>query len=376
MAAGRHAAATILAAFPDEGCFLRIHHPQHVSMMRYPMKEIAVQDAVGMMLAHDVTRIVPGKSKGPAFKKGHIVREDDLPVLLDIGKEHLYVLEIPPGKVHEDDAASRIATAAAGPGLGFSLVCEGKINFIAEYTGLLKINVSALNHLNSLGDISFATIHGNHRVEKGRPVAGVRIVPLMTDEEKVLAAEQICALYKPLITVKPFRTYNVGLITTGSEIYKGRIKDAFGPVVKRKFSELGSTVVDQLFVSDEIDMTVEAIRQFMKRGVDLIAVTGGMSVDPDDRTPAAIKASGAKVVSYGAPTFPGAMFLLAYLNNVPVIGLPGCVMYHKTSIFDLIVPRILAGDEVNAADIAKLGYGGFCLDCAECVYPACGFGKI
>lgn len=340
------------------------------------MKTIAVQDAVGTVLAHDVTRIVPGQGKGPAFRKGHIVREEDLPVLLDIGKEHLYVLELKPGMVHEDDAAQRIAAAAAGPGLKLTDPSEGRINLVAEYTGLLKIDVDGLNALNAVDDVVFATIHGNHRVEAGQAVGGTRIIPLITNEAIVHQAEKIAAQNHPLISIKPFRAFKIGLITTGSEIYNGRIKDTFGPVVKRKFKELGSAVVTQILVSDEIDMTLAAIDQCRALGVDMIALTGGMSVDPDDQTPASIRTAGARVVSYGAPTFPGAMFMLAYLDDIPIIGLPGCVMYHKSSIFELIIPRLLAGDEVRKEDIAKLGYGGFCVGCSECRYPVCGFGKV
>jgi len=339
------------------------------------MKTIAVQDAVGMVLAHDVTCIVPGKTKGPAFRKGHIVREVDLPVLLNIGKERLYVLEIKPGMVHEDEAAQRIAAAAAGPGLKLSAPCEGRINLVAEYTGLLKIDVTALNELNALGDVVFATIHGNHRVEMKQAVGGTRIIPLITDEVKVRQAEQICIRHHPLISIKPFRRYSVGLITTGSEVYKGRIEDTFGPVVKRKFEELGSRVIRQISVSDDIDMTLAAIHECRQMGVELIALTGGMSVDPDDQTPASIRASGASVVSYGAPTFPGAMFMLAYLDGIPIVGLPGCVMYHKSSIFELIVPRLLAGEKISQRDISEMGHGGFCAGCSECRYPLCGFGK-
>jgi molybdenum cofactor synthesis domain-containing protein len=340
------------------------------------MKTIAVQDAVGTVLAHDVTRIVPGQSKGPAFRKGHIVRAEDLPVLLDIGKEHLYVLELKAGMVHENDAARRIAAAAAGPGLKLTDPSEGRINLVAEYTGLLKINVDGLNKLNAVDDVVFATIHGNHRIEAGQAVGGTRIIPLITNETIVRQAEKIAAQSDPLISIKPFQDFKVGLITTGSEIYNGRIKDTFGPVVKRKFKELGSEVISQILVSDEIDMTLAAIAQCREMGVDMIALTGGMSVDPDDQTPAAIRAAGARVISYGAPTFPGAMFMLAYLDDMPIVGLPGCVMYHKSSIFELIVPRILAGDEIMASDIAKLGYGGYCAGCPECRYPACGFGKV
>ncbi|QTA79941.1 Putative molybdopterin binding domain-containing protein [Desulfonema limicola] len=336
---------------------------------------ISVHDAVGTVLCHDITRIVPGEYKGPAYKKGHIITEDDIPILLNLGKEHLYVLELMSDYVHEDDAAERIALAAAGPGLKLTEHSEGRVDMIAEFTGLLKINIKALTRLNSLGEIIFGTLHSGHLVSSGRAVAGTRIIPLVIEDEKIRAAEALCRDHFPLIQVKPFRSCRVGMVTTGSEIYHGRIEDKFGPVVKKKFQELGSRVIRQIMVSDDRSMTVDAICTLISEGAEMIVVTGGMSVDPDDQTPAGIRAAGGDVVIYGAPTFPGAMFMLAYIGDVPVMGLPGCVMYSRTTIFDLVVPRILAGESVTREDIARLGHGGFCAGCAECRYPICGFGK-
>lgn len=336
---------------------------------------ISVHEAVGRVLCHDITQIVPGKYKGRAFKKGHIITEDDIPLFLDLGKEHVYVLDLLPESVHEDDAARRIAKAAAGPGLKLSEPSEGRVDMIAEITGLLKINVKALTRLNSIGEIVCATLHSDHRVTAGRPVAGTRVIPLVIEEEKIIAAEALCGDNFPLIQVKPFRSCRVGVVTTGSEIYHGRIQDKFGPVVKEKFRELGSRVIRQTLVSDDRTMTVEAIRSLIAEGAEMVVVTGGMSVDPDDQTPASIRAAGGDVVIYGAPIFPGAMFMLAYIGDVPVIGLPGCVMYFKATVFELVIPRILAGEIVTREEIARLGHGGFCAGCPECRYPLCGFGK-
>ncbi len=339
------------------------------------MKAIPVTDAVGMVLGHDVTRIIPGREKGPAFRKGHIIREQDIPAFLDIGKAHVYVLDLGPGTLHENAAALRIARAAAGEGLRRTEVKEGRINLVAERRGLLKIDVPALTRLNALGQVVFATLHTDHQVRPDDTVAGTRIIPLVIDEAEIIAAEAVCREAFPLIRIKPFKTCRVGMVVTGSEVYHGRIKDAFGPVVRKKFEDLGSSVFKHILVSDDINMTVEAVTGLIDEGADMVAVTGGMSVDPDDRTPAAIRKAGGKVVTYGAPVFPGAMFMLAYIGIVPVIGLPGCVMYHRASIFDLIVPRILADDPVTREDIAALGHGGFCAGCADCRYPVCGFGK-
>ncbi len=339
------------------------------------MKTIAVEHSVGTVLCHDITRIVPGGEKGPAFRRGHVVREEDIPALLDIGKANLYVFDPADGYVHEDTAAIRLSRAAAGQGIVFSEPKEGKVTLIAAHDGLLSIDVDGLAGLNWIEDVSFGTIHGNQRVRKGRVLGGTRVIPLVVPEELLVEAEKVCGEHRPIIEVKPLRPARVGVVTTGSEVFNGRIKDGFGPLLRAKFDDLGSEVVDQTFVSDQVDMTVEAILRLVREGADFIAVTGGMSVDPDDQTPAAIRKTGARVVSYGAPTYPGAMFMLAYLGDTPILGLPGCVMYYRASIFDLIVPRILAGEKIERRDIVALGHGGFCENCESCRYPACGFGK-
>ena len=342
-----------------------------------PMKTIPVQQAVGSILCHDITQIVPGECKGPVFRKGHVVREEDIETLLKVGKEHLYVFEQRPGLVHENDAAERIVAALAGRNLEKTAPKEGRIDLKAACDGLLRVDVPTLTAVNSLGEITFVTLHGLQFVKKGRSVAGTRVVPLVIEDEKLRRMEEL--VREPIIEVLPLKAAKVGVVTTGSEVYSGRIQDGFGPVLRRKFAELGSSVLDQTLTNDEEAMTAGAIRAFLDRGADMVVVTGGMSVDPDDRTPAAIRATGAEIVCYGAPMYPGAMFLLAWARGaagrVPVLGLPGCVMYHRASIFDVVVPRLLAGIEVTAADIAALGHGGFCSGCPDCRYPVCHFGK-
>lgn len=339
------------------------------------MRQVAVEDAVGMVLCHDITRIVPGEFKGPAFRKGQRIEAKDIPLLKDLGKEHLYVFELKEGWIHEDDAARRIAQAAAGPGITLTEPVEGRVNLVASEPGLLKVDAAALMNINMVDEVVFSTLHTNQQVGAGRPVAGTRIIPLVTREENVTAVEEICKNAPPVVSVRPFRPLSMGIVTTGSEVYSGRIEDRFGPVLKKKFAELGSNVIGQVLVSDEVEKTVAAIHGFLNQGAGFVAVTGGMSVDPDDQTPASIRAAGGEVVTYGAPTFPGAMFMLAYIGKVPVVGLPGCVMYHRASIFDLVVPRILAGETLTRADIVAMGHGGFCSGCEDCRYPICAFGK-
>jgi len=339
------------------------------------MKTIPVEEAIGMVLGHDVTRIAPGESKGPAFRKGHVVREEDIPVFLDIGKRHLYVLELDEGTVHENEAALRITQGASGRGITLTEPKEGRVNLMADYQGLLKVNPEALSRINSIEAIAFASLKTDGIIFPGQAVAGARIIPLVCEEEKIRQVERICRNHAPVIQVKPFIPKKVGIVTTGSEVYSGRIQDKFGPVLRDKFGSLSCPVMGQTLVSDDIEMTVGAIRDYLHQGAELIAVTGGMSVDPDDQTPAAIRAAGGQVVTYGAPVFPGAMFMLAFIGDVPVVGLPGCVMYFRASIFELAVHRILAGETVTKADIVEMGHGGFCSGCLECRYPICGFGK-
>jgi molybdenum cofactor synthesis domain-containing protein len=284
---------------------------------------ISVDQAVGRILYHDITRIAPGEFKGRAFKKGHHISHDDVPKLKELGKDRIYVLNLSDGFVHENDAAERIARAIAGPNVGFSEPNQGKIELTATQMGLLKVNVDLLQQLNSISDVTIATLHTDQQVVKGKAVAGTRIIPLFTAAENILRLEDICRSFPPLVTIKPFRARRVGVITTGNEIFYGRIQDRFGPVIEAKFKELGSTVFRQVFVPDQVPAIVDAIHGLLQEKAEMIVLTGGMSVDPDDLTPAGIRASGAKVISYGAPTYPGAMFMLAELNGIPLVGFDG-----------------------------------------------------
>jgi hypothetical protein len=338
------------------------------------LKAVPVQEAIGKILLHDITQIVPDVFKGSSFKKGHIISEEDVEKLLNLGKEHIYVACLD-GELHENDAATRIANAALGKNITLSKPNEGKVGFTSEIDGLLKINLQGLTELNSVQDVIFSTLHTNQTVSKGKELAGTRVIPLSVDENLIIEAEKICKKYSPIIDIKPFIKTDIGMVITGSEVFSGRIKDGFGPVVQKKFEELGSNIMEKKIVSDELEMTVSAIKGLIKDKAGMIAVTGGMSVDPDDLTPAAIRAAGGEIVSYGAPVLPGAMFMLAYIDNIPVIGLPGCVMYYRASIFDLVVPRLLAGEKVTKSDIIKMGHGGFCSSCKTCRFPSCSFGK-
>lgn len=338
------------------------------------MNMIAVEKSVGMVLAHDMTEIIPGKSKGAAFKKGHIIKKEDIPRLLNMGKEHIFVMEYKDGEIHENEAALRMARAAAGQGIMLSEPSEGKVNLLANRTGLLKVNTEALFGINSIEEIILATLHTDRLVDENAIVASAKIIPLKIDEKKLTAMETIGTENSPVIQIVPLHKLKAGVVTTGNEIYYKRIPDQFGPVLTEKFRELGSEVMEQIFSKDDPKMIAASIKTLIKAGADIILVTGGMSVDPDDVTPTGVKMAGAQILSYGAPTMPGAMFLLSYINDIPVLGLPGCVMYNKRTIFDLVVPRLAAGERVERKDLIRYAHGGLCSNCKACQYPNCGFG--
>ena len=339
------------------------------------MKIVKVTDAVGQILCHDITRIIVGEEKGPVFRKGHIIREEDIPVLLSVGKENVYVWEHNENMLHENEAAEILREICQGPGMHPTDVKEGKIELVADMDGLLKIRRDSLAAVNALGEMMIASRHGDFPVHKGDKLAGTRIIPLVIEKEKMEKARE-AAGEEPIFSVLPFKIKKAGVITTGSEVYHGRIKDTFTPVIERKLAEYNVEIIDYIICDDNHEMITRAILSQIDKGAEMILCTGGMSVDPDDRTPLAIRNTGARVISYGAPVLPGAMFLLAYYEEtIPIAGLPGCVMYAGRTIFDLILPRLLAGDMVNARDLADLGEGGLCLNCSVCTFPNCGFGK-
>lgn len=339
------------------------------------MKEIKTTEAVGQVLCHDVTQIIKGVTKDAVFRKGHVIREEDIPVLLSVGKDHVYIWEKDENMLHENEAADILYQLCKNEHMRPSEVKEGKIEVIAECDGLLKVEKELLNSLNALGEMMIASRHGNFPVKAGNKIAGTRIIPLVIEKEKMEKAKEVCG-GKPIFELKPFQHKKVGIVTTGNEVYHGRIKDTFTPVIEEKLSEYDTEIIGHEISDDDHERITGCIKKLLGMGADMIVCTGGMSVDPDDRTPLAIKNTGAEIVTYGAPVLPGAMFLLAYYNgNIPIMGLPGCVMYSKRTIFDLVLPRIMAGEKLCAEDITVLGEGGLCLSCPVCTFPNCGFGK-
>ena len=339
-------------------------------------KTIPIEDAVGTVLAHDITEIRKGEFKGAAFRKGHVVKTEDICRFLRIGKRHLYVFEIEDGFLHEDEAAVRMAAAICGDG-----VCvageprEGKLNLVAAQDGLLKVQVEALAAFNLLGEVMCATRHTNTVVRKGDVVAGTRAIPLVLSESVVDTASRIAGDSGGLLRVLPIRSATVGLVITGSEVFSGLIEDRFEAVLREKVERIGSCVVGVAFAPDDPAVIGEAILRMRAAGADFILTTGGMSVDPDDVTREGIHRAGGSAECYGAPVLPGAMFMTAEIDGVMVLGIPACGLYHETTIFDLILPRMLAGERIERAEIARMGHGGLCRNCSPCRFPSCSFGK-
>jgi len=334
-----------------------------------------IEDAIGMVLGHDVTQIIPGEYKGPRFKRGHKIRKEDIPEFLKIGKEHVFVMELKPGIIHEDDAALRLGKAFSGKNIKITGPSEGKVTFYSKIKGVLQINLSLLHRINLSGNIILSTLHRYIPCTPGMAVGATRIISLTAPERQIEKVENWCEKYGPIIGILPYRVLNIGVVVTGNEFFHGRTEDRFDDRVGKKISNLGSHVVKKKVVADEIHRIAQALIELQNENVDLILVTGGLSVDPDDVTRAGVKKAGTRVIFYGTPILPGAMFLYGMLGKKPVLGLPACVFHHNATLFDLVFPRILAGETLKRREISLLGHGGYCRNCDPCHYPICPFGK-
>jgi Probable molybdopterin binding domain len=340
------------------------------------LKKIKLENAVGTKLAHDITEIRPGEFKGPAFHKGHTVCNEDLCHLQKLGKNNLYVIDLEEDEIHENQAASILAGALAGDGISWENdPHEGKINLLAATDGLFKVDTTALAAFNMVDEVMCATLHNHTLVKKGEKVAATRAIPLVMKRVSVERAAAIARQNGAVLAVKPLRKATVGLVVTGNEVFHGLIEDRFAPILSEKVTALGSKVDGITFAPDDAELISQAIGNHLERGCDLIMLSGGMSVDPDDVTRKGIQMAGATEMNYGSAVLPGAMFLAAYIEDIPLLGVPACGMYHRITVLDLVLPRILAGETIGKADLAFLGHGGLCKDCEECTYPHCPFGK-
>ena len=340
------------------------------------MKKIKVEDAIGQALCHDITGVFPDGSKGAMFRRGYVIARDDVPRLMDIGKNHVFVWEPEANEVHEDDAALAAADVVCGDGIDFDRnVSEGKVQVYSTRRGLFRLNRGALRKINSIGDYTIACLPDLTDVSDGGKLAGIRIVPLVTKSENVDAVVRIANENKPVFTVLPYKPLKCGLIITGSEVYYGRIQDKFEPIMRKKLSRFDAIFLGAEKCPDDLDIILGAIKDFRAKGAELILLTGGMSVDPDDLTPTAIRSCGARVVTRGLPMQPGNMLTIAYLDGTVLIGVPGASMHASATSLDVFLPRVFAGIEITPDDIPGLGEGGFCAGCPTCLFPLCYFGR-
>ena len=340
------------------------------------MTKIKVEEAVGTRLAHDITEIRPGEFKGPSFRRGHRVREQDVCRLMRLGKRHLYILDLQADQVHEDDAVMEIAAALAGPGVTFAgRPKEGKLQLTAAYTGLLKINARALVEFNLMPDVMCAALHDNVPVSQGQIVAGTRAIPLVIQRQALDDALTLASKEAPIFSIKAYHRKNIRLVITGNEVFEGLIEDRFEDIVRTKLEAFGASLLETVILPDDPQRIADAVRRMTAADTDMIITTGGMSVDPDDVTRHGIRQAGVDPIYYGAAVLPGAMFQLAYKEEMPIVGLPACGLYHQTTVFDLVLPRLLAGERLDDRDLARFAVGGLCLDCQVCRYPACPMGK-
>lgn len=337
------------------------------------MKKVKVQDAIGMTLCHDITAMVDG-FKGAAFKRGHVITQEDIPKLLDIGKQHVFIWEENADEIHEEDAARRLSQMTNVNGAHYGNISEGKIQLFADQDGMFRVDKALLAAVNRIGDITITTLPDHYPVKAGDRLASMRIVPLVTEERQIAEAEALCA-GKQLYDLRPFKPLKVGIIITGSEIYHGRIKDKFERVARAKLAHYPAEILGVHVCDDELDMIVGAGRTLLAEGAELLIFSGGMSVDPDDLTPSAIREMGAEIVSYGVPSQPGNMTLVAYLDQAALLGVPGAAISRPTTMFDVLLPQIFCGDPLTKDDLIRLGEGGLCQMCDNCHFPNCTFGR-
>lgn len=340
------------------------------------MKKIPVEQAVGLPLCHDITAIRDG-FKGAAFRRGHIIQPEDVQALKDIGKQHVFIWEDQAGEVHEEDAALRLSRLAAVEHGTFAGPSEGKMVLTADIPGLFRVNTALLRQINSIGDITISTVPDHYPVQPGGRLASMRIVPLVTKEENLLEAERLCAESPtPLLQLLPYRSgLRAGIIITGSELYSGRVQDKFEAVARKKLAAYDVEVASCVICDDDLAMLQKALEDLRAMNVDLILLSGGMSVDPDDVTPTAVRSAGARIVSHGVPSQPGNMLLVAYWDGIPVFGVPGAAVSLPTTTFDVMLPQAVAGVEITKEDLVNLGDGGFCQSCKPCHWPNCTFGR-
>lgn len=340
------------------------------------MRKVKTEEAVGLTLCHDVTEMRDG-FKGAAFKRGHVIRQEDVEKLLDIGKKHIFIWEENADEIHEEECAAMLSEMLAAEGTHYTPVSEGKVVMIADRKGQFRVDTDNLYKLNSIEDITVTSIPDHYPVNPGDKLASMRIVPLVTKKSNMELAKRLCSEHS-IFELKPYKELNVGVVITGSEVYSGRIIDKFEPVVRSKMDKYPADILGVKICDDDLDMITGAAKELIDKGADLLIFTGGMSVDPDDLTPTAIRSLGAHIVSHGVPAQPGNMTLVAYGESdkeITMLGVPGAAIKMPATVFDVLLPQIFTGEPITQEDLIRLGDGGLCHNCESCHFPNCTFGR-
>jgi len=338
------------------------------------MKRCSVEESVGQILAYDITEVNREKGiKKRAYKRGHVIQADEVDHLKSLGRKTVFIEDGEDGGVHEDDAAKMTAPLAAGDNISFDEApSEGKVGFYADVAGVFKVDEKRLYDINYLGIPSMPTIHNNLGVKKGDSVAAFRIIPLVCEQEIMDKIREI--LKEPLFYIEPYKVKNCSLLITGSEVYEGIIQDGFRPVIEAKLKKYGVELAEYEIVPDKLDVVRDAVKR-LASGADMVITTGGTSVDPDDITSQALADAGVIYEMKGTPLQPGNNFTVGYLDDTPVCAVPAAALHFTATSLDILMPRMLAGEKITKADLAKLAHGGLCHFCKKCVYPICPFGR-
>jgi formylmethanofuran dehydrogenase subunit E len=341
------------------------------------LRLVTAEEAAGHKALHDMTCIEPGQSKDAAFARGQQLDVGDVCRLQRMGRFEVYVEDGAQDEawMHEDDAARVMARALAGDGVDCSAEPrEGKITMVAEKSGLFTVNEQVLEEFNAIPGVMCATRHAFSVVEQGQQVAATRAIPLYLGRNILEDALDVLNS-GPAFEVVPLRKPKVGILVTGTEVFKGLTQDRFIPIVSAKVEAYGCPVAATNIVPDDRERISEAVLAMLHEGVELLITTAGLSVDPGDVTRQGLSDAGVENMRYGAPILPGAMTLLANLGNVDVIGVPACALFFKTTSLDIVLPRVLAGLSPSRRELARLGHGGLCMQCKRCTFPKCPFGK-
>lgn len=341
------------------------------------MRRVDVNEAIGLPLGHDITEIVVDAAAGRrlkqvAFRRGHIIAAEDVPRLLDLGKSAVYISHPDDVEMHEDEAALAVAPRAAGANIEHDpQPREGKINFRAACDGVFRVDPERLYRINRLEIPTLPTLPTNFPVKAGQQVAGFRIVPLTCPPGVI--DEVLAELDTPLLSVTPYILKTAAVLVTGSEVHAGRIEDGFQPRLRATLEPFGVEVTRAEILPDDREL-IRASVATAARQCDIVLVTGGTSVDPDDVTVAAMEAAGAVFPVRGMPMQPGNNFTIGRLDGTPVCAVPAATLFYRATSLDVLLPRLLAGIPITAEEIHRLGHGGLALPTCDEHFPDCTFG--